>query len=146
MKKTFHVGCGVVGGAYIGEYEAETWEEAVELSRGDAGISLCHQCSRQCSDLEVDHFWAEDDEGGSWSEESCHDIVAKQRKRIDELERENEELRKRTNELANAIGRIECALGYAGARAVGDTAEAVRALAQENEELRCRVAESEAGR
>ena len=51
----------VVGSKYIGSYEAETAEEAIELAQKDAYVSLCHQCSGECEDPEVDEMVAEVD-------------------------------------------------------------------------------------
>jgi hypothetical protein len=42
---------------YLGEVEAESAEQALELAQGlDASVSLCHQCSREVSGLEVECF------------------------------------------------------------------------------------------
>lgn len=51
----------VVGSRYIGSYEADTAEEAVEMATRDAHVSLCHQCSGQIEDPEVVEMEAEPD-------------------------------------------------------------------------------------
>lgn len=48
---------GVVKGSkYLGEFEAATAEEAVQMAlESDAAwVSLCHQCSGECEDPEID--------------------------------------------------------------------------------------------
>jgi hypothetical protein len=46
--------CGVVAGSkYLGEVEAATEEEAKEKGLKRAYVSLCHQCSGECSDPEI---------------------------------------------------------------------------------------------
>jgi hypothetical protein len=49
----------VVGGVRVGEYMARNASEAIHQAERDAGISLCHACSKQCSDLEIESFHAE---------------------------------------------------------------------------------------
>lgn len=46
----------VVGTKYIGEVEAEDTYEAEELAweHPNLTVSLCHQCSSECEDPEVD--------------------------------------------------------------------------------------------
>lgn len=46
----------VTGGKYLGEYEAETAEQAIAtaLMLEGGGISLCNQCSGECEDGAVD--------------------------------------------------------------------------------------------
>jgi hypothetical protein len=45
----------VVGSKYLGEFEAETEEQAVEiaLSSNSAYVSLCHHCAGECGDAEI---------------------------------------------------------------------------------------------
>lgn len=45
----------VVGAKYLGDFEADTPEEAVEKAVEAAGgpVSLCHACSSECEDGEV---------------------------------------------------------------------------------------------
>ena len=44
----------VHGTKYLGEFEADTKEEAEELAleSDEAAVRLCHQCADQCSDPE----------------------------------------------------------------------------------------------
>lgn len=44
----------VVGTKYLGEYEAPTEEAAREMAWRDAHSSMCHQCSSECEDPEID--------------------------------------------------------------------------------------------
>lgn len=75
----YRVGGAVHASTYIGEFEASTPEQAIEMAYEEAGISLCHECSREVSDPEVVSLWAEDDDGNTTSEPSDHDrIVALQ--------------------------------------------------------------------
>lgn len=50
----------VVAGMYVGEYEAETAEEACRKAARDIDVSVCHQCSRKISDPEVEDLHAEE--------------------------------------------------------------------------------------
>lgn len=43
----------VVASTYIGEFEAETKEEALDKAGKEAHVSVCHQCSRKIEDPEV---------------------------------------------------------------------------------------------
>ncbi len=51
----------VKAGKYIGQVEAETKEEAEQLAWGlpGASVSVCHQCSRDIEDPEIDKLHAE---------------------------------------------------------------------------------------
>lgn len=49
----------VTGGTYIGEFEAETAEQAEQVAWYQAGISLCHHCSLSISDPEVTEIYVE---------------------------------------------------------------------------------------
>lgn len=51
----------VVGSKYLGEFEAKTKEDAERLARASeaAGISLCHRCSDECEDADVEDVYAE---------------------------------------------------------------------------------------
>lgn len=43
----------VVGTKYLGEFEAESEEEAEDLARKDARVYLCHHCNKQCECPEI---------------------------------------------------------------------------------------------
>ncbi len=49
----------VVGSIHLGEYDAETAEEAVEKALDKAYVGFCHQCSHQCENAEVESAEAE---------------------------------------------------------------------------------------
>jgi len=73
-KRLWAVYGSIVGSKYLGEFEAETKEAAIQqaLNSAEASISLCHECSHEISDPTVDeeHTTAEsldesiEDEGG----------------------------------------------------------------------------------
>ncbi len=60
----YHVYGHVVGTKYLGEFEAETPEEAKEMAieAEEAHVSFCHQCSRECSDPEIHEATVEEAE------------------------------------------------------------------------------------
>lgn len=60
MKK-FRVWGKVVGSKYLGEFEAATKKKAEEmaLESEEASVRLCHQCSGECEDAEIDDVSAE---------------------------------------------------------------------------------------
>jgi hypothetical protein len=58
-KRTWSVTAAVVGSKWMGDYEAETGEEALEMAREKADVSLCHQCSDECEDPQIEHMSAE---------------------------------------------------------------------------------------
>jgi len=62
MKKTYRVSARVVGSKFIGEFEANSKEEAEEMASesDEAYISLCHQCSSECEDIEIEEFFIEE--------------------------------------------------------------------------------------
>jgi len=85
---TYLVSGAVAASTFVGKYEASCHEEAIELARKDAGISLCHECSRQVSDPEVEWLSAEDDDTGECvSEKSSHDEIVEQAEIIKQLRR-----------------------------------------------------------
>ena len=51
----------VTGSKYIGEFEAESPEEAQELAAESdkVYVSICHQCSDECDDPQITEFQAE---------------------------------------------------------------------------------------
>lgn len=54
---------GSVGGSkYLGEFEAATKEEAEAMAwdSEEASVSLCHQCSDECSDGEITEIFLEE--------------------------------------------------------------------------------------
>jgi len=61
-KKTYSVSASVRGSKYIGEFEASSKEEAMEiaLKSDEMYISLCHQCSSECEDAEIDEVFVEE--------------------------------------------------------------------------------------
>lgn len=57
----FRVNGTVVGGKYLGEYEAATKEEAIEMAMNEEGyVSFCHQCCEQCENAEIESADAEE--------------------------------------------------------------------------------------
>lgn len=52
--KRWDVHALVVGGKFIGTFEAETAQQAEEMAWRDAGVYLCHQCARECDDAQID--------------------------------------------------------------------------------------------
>ncbi len=63
--KNFRVVGTMVGSKYLGEIEAETAQEALDRAPAelDFGCNLCHHCSGQCEDGEIDHYGAEEIDG-----------------------------------------------------------------------------------
>lgn len=61
MKK-WSVVASVVGSKFLGIFEAETKEEAEDMGivSDAASINLCHQCSDECEDAEIDSVEAEE--------------------------------------------------------------------------------------
>ena len=50
----------VVASTYVGEYEAESKEKAIEMAWKDASVSVCHQCSSRVEEPEIDELYAEE--------------------------------------------------------------------------------------
>jgi hypothetical protein len=49
----------VIGSKYLGTYEADSKEEAEDKAMEAKGsVSLCHHCSSECEDPEVDNVIA----------------------------------------------------------------------------------------
>lgn len=63
MKRWAVIGV-VTGSKYLGTFEAETAEQAIEMAlEGDtASCSLCHHCSRECEDPEIERAVASEDD------------------------------------------------------------------------------------
>lgn len=61
MKKWSVVG-KVVGSKYLGDFEAETAEEAVEkaLESDAAQVGMCHECFPECEDGQIEEATAEE--------------------------------------------------------------------------------------
>lgn len=62
MTKKWDVYATVVGTKYLGEFEADTKEEAEQMAEKSnaASISLCNQCSTECEDAVVESVEAEE--------------------------------------------------------------------------------------
>lgn len=61
--RTWTVTGSVVGSTWVGVFKAETGEGAIEQAWRTVGISLCHECSRDVSDLEVEQMTAVAEDG-----------------------------------------------------------------------------------
>lgn len=59
MKRKWHVSATVVAGHYVGEFEAETGEEAIVMASEEAHVRACYQCARGIQDPELIKFVAE---------------------------------------------------------------------------------------
>lgn len=55
----YSISASVVASKHIGEYEAETEEQAIEMAWKDASVSVCHYCSRQIDEPEIEELHAE---------------------------------------------------------------------------------------
>ena len=62
--KKWHVYAKISGGKYIGTVEAETEADAIKAGwdHNNASVSLCHACSAECEDAEIDKITVELDE------------------------------------------------------------------------------------
>jgi hypothetical protein len=104
MKK-WRVGGGIAASTYVGEFEAATWQEAIEAAYKVAGVSVCHECAKHISDPEIDHLWAEDEETGDCtSEPTLGDQVSEQAREIERLRRKCDRL---SDFLADARAKAE---------------------------------------
>jgi hypothetical protein len=116
----------VHGSTWIGEYDANTPEEAIELAYNDAGVSLCHECARSVSDPEVCELTAEDVEtGDSTSEATTNDQIVEQAEEIRRLRAAAKQAREAlrdclrsdsTNRLVDVIGDAMTALEQVGVK------------------------------
>lgn len=54
----------VIGTKYIGQFEANSIEEAEELawSSGECAVCLCHYCTSECEDPEIERLIVESEE------------------------------------------------------------------------------------
>lgn len=51
----------VTGSKYLGEYEANSKEEAEDMAlRKDGHVGLCHQCTSECEDAEIHEVQVEE--------------------------------------------------------------------------------------
>ena len=57
----YRVTAAVHASKYLGEFDASTEEEAIEMALNSdaASVSLCHACSHQCEDPECVEGYAE---------------------------------------------------------------------------------------
>lgn len=60
----WHVTGSVHAGKYLGAFDADTGEEAIQKAMDKNGfVSVCHHCSAECSDPEIGEVTAESDDG-----------------------------------------------------------------------------------
>lgn len=53
--KTWNVNAAATGGVFLGQFEAETAEEAIQMALNEAAsVTLCHHCAQKISDPEID--------------------------------------------------------------------------------------------
>lgn len=59
--KPYYCTATVIGSKYLGVFWAETEDDAINMAiqSDEAQINLCHQCSVECEDAEVDDVSAE---------------------------------------------------------------------------------------
>lgn len=60
----WNVTASIAGSKYLGTYEAKTGKEAIEMAAENASASLCHACSREVEDAEVQFCIATNDTTG----------------------------------------------------------------------------------
>lgn len=60
MKKKYLVYGVITATTYIGEYEANSKEEAKEMAWNDASVSVCHQCSKNIEEPEIEKLVVEE--------------------------------------------------------------------------------------
>ena len=58
--KTFSVCAVIVESKFIGHFQAESEEQAIKMAREEADISLCHHCSAECENAEIEELRAEE--------------------------------------------------------------------------------------
>lgn len=126
----FNAGGGVVASTYIGEVEAETAEEAIKKAWQEAGISVCHECSRHLSDPEIDSIWVEDENGivtedGGFKVD--HDAVANAHKEeVKLLKAKNKRLREVLKQSFKAMQENMNYAAYKDERVLADAMYAIR--------------------
>lgn len=81
----YRVGGGVHASTYIGEFEANTPWQAIEMAYNEVYISVCHQCSSTISDPEPVNLWAEDENGDVTQESSAEDVLRDRIKFLESL-------------------------------------------------------------
>jgi hypothetical protein len=56
----YSVNAAVVGSKHLGVYEAKNEDEAIEKAMKENGsVGMCHQCSSECEDPEINDVTAE---------------------------------------------------------------------------------------
>ncbi len=55
----FSVNATVIGSKHIGVFEADTAEKAIEIAQEQAWVSVCHQCSHEINDPQLERFTAD---------------------------------------------------------------------------------------
>lgn len=58
--KTWSVVAIISASKYIGEFEAETAQEACDMAWEVASVNLCHQCADEAEDPEITEILAEE--------------------------------------------------------------------------------------
>lgn len=58
--KRWNVYAAVHASAYLGEYEAETEDDAIEMALNEASVSVCHYCAKKIQDPEIGEATAEE--------------------------------------------------------------------------------------
>jgi hypothetical protein len=63
-KKVYHCYAATVGTKYLGEVKANSEKEAIELAEKleSCDVGLCHQCSSECGQIEIDEIIVECEE------------------------------------------------------------------------------------
>lgn len=49
----------ITGSKFLGEYEADSPEEACAMAEPNADVSICHQCAKEIDDAQIDSLQAE---------------------------------------------------------------------------------------
>lgn len=58
--KTFSVCAVIVESKFIGHFQAESEEQAIKMAGKEADVSLCHHCSAECENAEIEELIAEE--------------------------------------------------------------------------------------